>query len=90
MFIYDLLYITYMKISTAMWRGGFFVVESSGVAYDDRWLTLAMITAGLVSWSSYVDTDDSHSNTDSSGTVNGILHSTVIRITQVSQVTVGI
>ena len=34
------------------------VVESSGVAFDDRWFTLVTLPAGLVSWSSNVDTDE--------------------------------
>ena len=33
------------------------VVESSGVAFDDRWFTLVTLPAGPVSWSSNVDTD---------------------------------
>ena len=41
------------------------VAESSGVAFDDRLFTLVTLPAGLVSWSSNVDTDASHTNNGS-------------------------
>ena len=68
MFIYVIWYITYvmMMIPTAMLmkKGGLCcVVESSGVAYDVRRFTLVTLPAGLMSCSSNVDTDASHTTT---------------------------
>ena len=51
------------------------VMESSGVVYEDRWFTLVSLPAGLVSWSSNVGTDASHTNNSSRDTTSEILYS---------------